>query len=206
MTIDYLILPDDAQSARAALYAHHFLTHSDEDEGKTAVKSAEWNRSLLAHLSAKGGFSVYDYLGGAPTAGYMVCTDKSTEKTCTMAQVVADPSIIEEYYDSHTLGPREFFGAWLHTPSGLVFFDVSTHKNNIVTADQIGWDHHQLAVYDIVKGKSCDVEDPDICNPNDLQFPASKRVYARNRTHFIDQVMAMVREGIRDEERRRTDE
>lgn len=89
MTIDYLILPDDAQSARAALYAHHFLTHSDEDEGKTAVKSAEWNRSLLAHLSAKGGFSVYDYLGGAPTAGYMVCTDKSTEKTCTMAQVVA---------------------------------------------------------------------------------------------------------------------
>lgn len=185
--VHFLILPNSPEEAHKALRTHA-ATHGNPQH-RGAVDEA-WTKAL-AHELTKGpdsGFSIHDHLGDGPSSGYMVSID-DTEQTHALSEVLADPDIIKDYYERHQSAmadPTKFFGAWIE--GDRVFFDVSTHVTEAKRANDLGYQHHQIAYFDLQDFTSKKCVPPD-------QFHTSSRQYGRNPTAWGDQVLAMVREA-----------
>lgn len=149
-TARYILLPHwDADEAFRIL--HH---HARDMGHHTALQVTP---ELMDHAH-KGGFTLHDHVGDAPTSGYMVSLDKNTEHSMPIADL--RPEHIQAFVDKHAshLGkPGNYLGGWLD--GGRFYLDISSHVPDLNRATGAAVRNKQLGIYDLGKGRTMNTEE-----------------------------------------------
>lgn len=144
----YILLPHwDPESAAQILYDHaaDMVGHT-----KMAVPQATPELMDMAH---KGGFTLHDHVGDAPTKGYMVSLAKNTEQMIPIKNLT--PKHISDFVAKHNhllTKPDAYLGGWLDGHN--FYLDISHHRPQLDNAAHDAYGANQLAVYDLDKGQA----------------------------------------------------
>lgn len=147
----YVILPHwDAEEVVNIL-----LQHANEMKTKTALQVTP----ELMNMARSGGFTLHDHIGDAPTTGYMVSLDKSTEDSLPISELT--PEYVQAFADKHAdklKVPGNYFGGWLNS-DGRFYLDISSHTPDLNQATKGAFGNKQLGIYDLTNGKTITTED-----------------------------------------------
>ena len=125
----------------------------DDKEGSHSAVAS----TLATSIRETGGFT-YSPVQGAPTTGYMVSIDPKEGVVVDMDKMTGTK--LEGAVDKY-LGEKDailrgdmtkFAGAWVE--KNECYFDISTHSEDKEAALQMGTDHGQQAIWDIVNMES----------------------------------------------------
>jgi hypothetical protein len=178
----YILLPHwDPEEAAQILRDHHEDMQATHHHASPMTQAPQ-----LVDMAKKGGFTLHDHVGDAPTNGYMVSQRKDTEQTWPIESL--KPEHIANYANQHArqlASPDNYLGGWLD--NGKFYLDVSTHRPSIDRAASDGVRANQLAIYDLNKGQAINTPDavwqagdpglavkPQMRNP----FTSSREFYA----------------------------
>lgn len=146
----YVLLPHwDTDEAFRIL-----MQHAQDMGSRTALQVTP----ELMEQAHKGGFTLHDHVGDAPTEGYMVSLDKNTEHSMPIADL--RPEHIQAFVDKHAdrLGsPGNYLGGWLD--GGKFYLDISSHIPDLNRATGAAVRNKQLGIYDLGKGRTIDTEE-----------------------------------------------
>lgn len=209
--VHFIFLPKDPRQAHRAL-----VEHAQEHGLSFEAGPGDWGGSLIEQIQNHGGFTVADKIGDAPTKGFMVSQDKTTEEKHPYQDVIKNPEILDDYYRKHQAAiqqPSNYFGAW-HAKdddgNDQVYLDVPTHTNHEMDANDKGHAAQQLAYFDLNEGKSYKVRAPwerSVMPGLPRQEGARKRIsYGqkpsmrwlggfKNPTIARDQILAALKDG-----------
>lgn len=137
------------------------LDHRDPARAAQAIRAASvmgtiamappWAQQADQTLADHGGFTLHDRIGDAPTSGYMVSLDKSTEEVHPASSITAE--VIDAYRTKHASAlahPDVYLGAWVH--EGKAYLDIPAHFTDLDKAMRAAADNDQIAVFDIGTG------------------------------------------------------
>ena len=106
----------------------------------------------------QGGFTLHDHVGDAPTNGFMVSRDKSTERMLPMEHLT--PQHISDFVNKHTAElshPDNYLGGWLD--NGKFYLDISSHVPHLGRATTEAVRAQQLGIYDLGRGQTLGTEE-----------------------------------------------
>lgn len=146
----YILLPHwDADEAYRIL-----MQHAQDMGTHTALQVSP----ELMDMAHKGGFTLHDHIGDAPTDGYMVSLDKNTEHSMPITDL--RPQHIQAFADKHAnnLGQQgNYLGGWLD--GGKFYLDISSHIPEINRATAAAVRNKQLGIYDLTHGRTIDTDE-----------------------------------------------
>lgn len=106
---------------------------------------------LVERLHEKGGGFTYSIITQAqPTTGYVVATEKATEKVVDAAKV--NGVLLARYVREHRDKLRQsgnYLGAWHDPESGKVYLDITTRVFSHAKADALARKGQQIAYFDL---------------------------------------------------------
>jgi hypothetical protein len=138
---------NDPHGSYEALISCHCFTNSKEARGVDTDTSGE-APALVKEVRKRGGFTIHDHRGDAPTSGYMVALRKDTEHKVPKQDF--RPHHIDEYREAHREDldhPNHYLGSWVH--KGHVYLDVSKHHQDREEAMDHARDARQKAVFNL---------------------------------------------------------
>lgn len=125
--------------------------------------SAPTMSGAIAAIRKSGGFTVQPVTGDVPTTGYALSLHKDRERKLDRESVTVD-ALAQYTVDNWDLLSREgnYLGGWYNPNDNQVYLDVSTVVKSAEEANDLGLGAKQLEYYDLERGVSVPVHEPEL--------------------------------------------